>query len=1542
MAAAAKGDPTATIEATRVNTSVRGPADSPAIEGYEIGAELGRGGMGIVYEAYDVQLRRRVALKILPETREASAGRLQRFRNEAHAAAMLQHENIVPVFHVGESADVCYYTMPLIDGQTLAQIIRTAQLLRLQKQNASTLGNELKSTAGGTDPAQRSATAHTVQSGVLSEFLHEVAVDKSVRSGRRIAQIVARTGVQVARALDYAHQAGVVHRDIKPSNLLCDASGKVWVTDFGLARMKDAEPLTRTGDVIGTLHYMSPELATTDHGLVDHRSDIYSLGATLYELATLERSVRGRTAKEILRELNFGRPVPIREVDPSLPRDLEIIISKCMERNPADRYQSAAELAEDFERLLRGEQPRARPLTWTARFRNWVILRPAVALGIAAALFVTTLFGATLAAVFNSGMQTERSLRLQAEGSRLLAQASLESSEDPPLATALALAGARLAPGSDADRALLESMDDNRLVGVLAAGTLPQHVGAYSPMGDRLLLYDASSNSASSTRVTMLDVATQSVIANWEWDFAVDRMEFDPTGDWVAVSARRSVPAQRSASTSGQPTLLVWDTRREVVRFELPGYRLPAGGDVFADHAQRWLLAWDESETLCLVDREGRIVQRLLQDSPVLAAAVSRTGRWIAMLDHHGQVVVADESATPIGTWQLHSPSTAATLTFAAGDRLLLVQQAMPSTVWLVDLQRPEQLPRLWENVEGKVSSDGQRMYLKSWGINQTKFEVRALPANRRLGTWVVDATVNDFGLIDQESIVAVPVYSRVALLDADDLGLIGWCKGHADSIEILVTHPHSSRFLTEDRDGNRYLWTSQSDRQRRHIATGSASLGALVLDISADGKRALVSQQHGYATQVYSRSNEQRIATIEGMLQRVGADGKLWLWNAGRLIVWNARGTQKLHEVSIPGARTARMEIVSGLDGALLYVDLSALYFSRPGGMLERLDNERQGMQQYALAAASPRLAIRYRDGSIIVRDLNGAEQWEVELPVFHVSICRLSPDGQRLYLLSGNQLITWGIDTQEQLSAMELPGGLIREAIPMPSDRILLVRAAAGNEESVLLELWDLVDRRMLRQVPLGRNYVQEVAAVAGRAAFGADRSFVVVDAVNDVLLTRTETGKVLPSFKNGQLYYVVLADKHRDSEPADDQTSAPRSSSSPPGSSVYRWDFDTQEPEQIAELEASPRSFTFWIGEEVFALTADAAQVVEVDLEHRASSRPLLADGQFVSFARYVESGDREEIAVQADRGDLDIYQEGGRHVARIATPGDRRRSWASSDDGTLVAIAMEDRVACYHLPSRRRIEELVFDGAHIKQIRMAPAGTHLLIVAATAEATRLLVHDFRARQTGELQLGARVVLDSAWRGDGKRSVVLHRNQNRQARGARDADDRLTVVGVTGDRLAEFPVAVSATQARWVGQRDWIAILTTSGQIQLIEATSGKQLRWISQRVPIFGLGRRPIGDDLLVGFGANHCFVWNMLTGDSVVAMSGTNLTRNTVENRLDQWELTSAHCDWWCIPNDDGFQLVPKNVLRYAEEHVPRILTQEEVQRYRVPRSAVRP
>src|SRR5205807_415999 len=291
---------------------------------YELLEEIGRGGQGVVFRARQKSLNRIVALKVIGLGHWATEAHLKRFRLEAEAAASLEHPGIVPIHDVGERDGSCYFSMKFIEGGQLDEVARREPI-----------------------------------------------------SIRRAVELI----VKVARIVHYAHEHGILHRDIKPGNILLDAKGEPHLTDFGLARLVESESsVTHTLDVLGTPSYMAPEQALGNNAAVSSATDVYGLGAVLYQLLTGHPPFAGGTTYETIKLLEDTEPRPPRLLNPKIDRDLSTICLKCLEKDPKRRYSSALALAEDLERWLKHEPIQARRTGIFVRGRKWMRRNPTSAL----------------------------------------------------------------------------------------------------------------------------------------------------------------------------------------------------------------------------------------------------------------------------------------------------------------------------------------------------------------------------------------------------------------------------------------------------------------------------------------------------------------------------------------------------------------------------------------------------------------------------------------------------------------------------------------------------------------------------------------------------------------------------------------------------------------------------------------------------------------------------------------------------------------------------------------------------------------------------------------------------------------------------------------------------------------------------------------------------------------------------------------------------------------------------------------------------------
>lgn len=326
-----------TRKETQTDYVEEGGSEKRILGDFRIIREIGRGGMGIVYQAEQLSLQRKVALKVLPSHLSFSNAAVLKFRREAEAGGKQQHPGIVAVFAVGEHQGAHYIAQELVEGNlTLAD-----KITALQKEDSPQMG-----------------------------YFREIA----------------RLVLRITQALEYAHGSGVTHRDIKPSNILLTPDGRPKVTDFGLAMVEDALALSRTGDFSGTPYYMSPEQAASKRIGIDHRTDIYSLGVTLYELLTLSPPFEGNSTQEVLRKVLLKDPVDPRKENPRVPRDLAVICLKAMEKDPNNRFQSMKEFGEDLNRYLSGEVILAKPSGITTRIWKLIKRNPIISSAISIAV----------------------------------------------------------------------------------------------------------------------------------------------------------------------------------------------------------------------------------------------------------------------------------------------------------------------------------------------------------------------------------------------------------------------------------------------------------------------------------------------------------------------------------------------------------------------------------------------------------------------------------------------------------------------------------------------------------------------------------------------------------------------------------------------------------------------------------------------------------------------------------------------------------------------------------------------------------------------------------------------------------------------------------------------------------------------------------------------------------------------------------------------------------------------------------------------------
>jgi WD40 repeat protein len=501
--------------------------------GYEVLGESGRGGMGAVYKAWQPGVNRLVALKVVLAGAHAGAQDLARFRTEAEAFGRLQHPNIVQVFETNRHDDLSYLVLEYVDGGSLAQRL------------------------GGTPLPPRPA----------AELMETVA-----------------------GAVHFAHDRGILHRDLKPANVLLTADGTPKVADFGLAKRVEAgSGLTQTGAILGTPSYMAPEQAN-DSKAVGPLADVYALGAILYECLTGRPPFKAATALDTVLQVIEQEPVAVRRLNPPVPTDLETICHKCLQKDPAKRYASAAALADDLRRWLDGRPIAARPVGKLERAVRWARRNPQVAalLGTVFALLTAAAVGATVAAVRIDDARRKADASASAAGEALTKEAEANKAARAAEAEARyrltrlhdvtgALALDHGAPSTallwhvrawEGDRDPATEPDHRVRVGV-AAANLPRLAGICFHPTD---VADAAID-ASGTRVLTCPAGSRSSRERWVfvWDHAAGRLSIPPlTHDQPIRRATFNPAGDRVATASDDQTAALWDVTTGKRLFSLP------------------------------------------------------------------------------------------------------------------------------------------------------------------------------------------------------------------------------------------------------------------------------------------------------------------------------------------------------------------------------------------------------------------------------------------------------------------------------------------------------------------------------------------------------------------------------------------------------------------------------------------------------------------------------------------------------------------------------------------------------------------------------------------------------------------------------------------------------------------------------------------------------------------------------------------------------------------------------------------------------------
>jgi len=1007
---------------------------------YRILGEIGRGGMGVVYEAEQQSLGRRVALKVLPYGSAQNGNALVRFEREARSAARLHHTNIVPVFDVGHEGDNAFYAMQLIQGQSLAAVIDDLKQLRDESTGPrpdadpgaspgpapwrtspgrSVVGPPSRELAAlvlsGTFRAEdlaESPEAPTVVDVDIAaarepagsgadEGCDEVSTSSSVYSAvlpgtgdistaesdrHRFYRSVAQIGLQTAQALSSAHARGIIHRDIKPSNLLLDIAGVVWITDFGLAKT-EAPDITQAGDILGTIRYMAPERFK---GQSDARSDIYALGLTLYELVALKPAFDALDRLKLIRTITTEEPAQPRSIDAGVPQDLETIILKTIEKDPKSRYASADDLAEDLQRFINDEPIKARRVSPLEHLSRWARRNRGLAASLSAVVLLLVLLavGSTVAAVYFR-LQQEIQQRLaddkQAEATRAIAAEATAKEEHREAVQARDRADA-------ARKTIRRNLYTAQMNSAGYEAMRPEGISKV------LRLTEA-----------WIPKAGEKDLRGWEWYYLRSLSHTAqltlPGRHLFLKSARWSPDGTRLACLTGdrlETTVVVWDAisgrRLLETPVEVEGRRVQVGGR----------LSWSpDGERLACGAWSGEIF--------VLDAA---TGATVLRYEGHIKPVL-------VMSW---SPDGAQ---LASGDRVGTV--------------------KLWDATTGKA--------------------VHTLPGHTR--------AVRCFSWHPRDKRLASASWDNtVKVWDAAAGKELHTFKGHAGPVWCVSWSPDGKRLASAGKEGTVEIWSGETYAELFEIEGHPNRIASV--DWSPDGKQ-LATSGGDQSVRVWDAATGRQIAMLQGHRAHVWSvewspDGKRLASCAGdnTVKVWDLSMKDRSREYPAgePDVRVVRwspdgtrLATGGGGDVANLASESGAVRWWRGRGGADPVVLMKPGQRYVSDLSWDPRgtrLAAGCTDGTIRIWDTDTARLLHTIAAHtgWAISVC-WSPDGAQLASASSDRSIRiWDAATGVQRLAVAQDSKFKNLPLHWSADGARLISGGASGPITV----WDAVRGRNL----------------------------------------------------------------------------------------------------------------------------------------------------------------------------------------------------------------------------------------------------------------------------------------------------------------------------------------------------------------------------------------------------------------------------------------------------------------------------------------------